>query len=221
MTLALFDLDNTLLNGDSDHAWGSFLVRKQLVDAEAFAAANERFYGQYKAGQLDIHEYNRFALRFLSEHDRDYLQALHQQFMQEDILPMIGQAARELVQSHRKQGHTLVIITATNHFVTAPIAAEFGIEHLLAINPKMANGRIVAEIDGVPSFREGKITRLQAWLAGRDETLAGSYFYSDSHNDLPLLEIVEHPVAVDPDPVLQDIATERGWAVISLHSSGH
>lgn len=216
MTLALFDLDNTLLQGDSDHAWGDFLIRKKLVDAEEYHKANERFYGQYKTGTLDIHEYNRFALRFLSQHDMAYLNELHAVFMQEAILPIIGDKSRQLVEQHRAQGHTLVIITATNRFVTEPIAKALGIENLLAINPKMADGRIIAEIDGVPTFREGKVTRLNAWLNDRSETLEGSYFYSDSHNDLPLLNLVDHPVVVDADTKLLAVAEENGWPSISL-----
>lgn len=217
MTLALFDLDNTLIQGDSDHSWGAFLVARQLVDADTYAQANEKFYEQYKAGQLDIHEYNRFALQFMSEHEPAYLTTLHQAFMQDIILPMISQKSRQLIQHHQQQGHTLVIITATNHFVTAPIAAELGIEHLLAINPVMDGDRITTAIEGVPTFREGKVIRLQAWLANRSETLTGSYFYSDSHNDLPLLEMVDNPVAVDPDPILKARAEQDGWSIISLY----
>ncbi|MEZ5535801.1 MAG: HAD family hydrolase [Thiolinea sp.] len=218
MTLALFDLDNTLIKGDSDHAWGEFLVRKELVDAEEYRRINDHFYGQYQQGTLDIREYNRFALKFLSENDMETLNALHRTFMQEVILPIIDDKARQLIDQHRQQGHTLVIITATNSFVTRPIAAELGIEHLLAIEPKIVNGHISRELEGEPTFREGKVIRLREWLAGREETLQGSYFYSDSHNDLPLLEIVDHPVAVDPDNSLKEIATQRGWPVISLRS---
>lgn len=217
MTLALFDLDNTLIQGDSDHSWGAFLIARQLVDTEEYAQANERFYAQYKAGTLDIHEYNRFALKFLSENEPNYLRELHQEFMQQSILPMISQKSRQLIRDHQQQGHTLVIITATNRFVTEPIAAELGIDHLLAINPVMDGERITTELDGVPTFREGKVTRLNAWLANRSETLTGSYFYSDSHNDLPLLEMVDNPIAVDPDPVLKARAEQQGWPIISLY----
>lgn len=218
MTLALFDLDNTLIKGDSDHAWGEFLVNKNLVDAEEYRLANDHFYGQYQQGTLDIREYNRFALKFLSENSMETLDALHRTFMQEVILPIIDDKARELVNQHRQQGHTLVIITATNSFVTRPIAAELGIDNLLAIEPRLVNGHISCELEGEPTFREGKVIRLQQWLADRAETLDDSYFYSDSLNDLPLLEIVAHPVAVDPDPVLRETAQQRGWPVISLRS---
>lgn len=218
MTLALFDLDNTLLQTDSDHAWGSFLARHQLVDADEHRRMNDYFYAQYKAGELDIHEYARFSQHFLSENELARLDELHQQFMQEDVLPNISSASRELVKHHQDEGHTLVVITATNRFVTAPIVRELGVEHLLAIEIKMENGRYTREIDGVPTFREGKVTRLHSWLENRSETLVGSYFYSDSHNDLPLLEIVDHPVVVDPDEKLRAVAEEKGWEVISLLS---
>ncbi len=218
MTLALFDLDHTLINGDSDHAWGNFLVKKELVNTEEYRQANDYFYGQYQKGTLDIHEYNRFALKFLSENTMETLNTLHRTFMQEDILPMISEKVRQLITSHKEQGHTLVIITATNSFVTRPIATELGIEHLLAIEPKLVNGHISRELEGTPTFREGKVTRLNEWLEGRDETLENSYFYSDSHNDLPLLNIVDHPVVVNPDPVLLEIANKQGWPILDLHS---
>nr|CAA6830522.1 MAG: Phosphoserine phosphatase (EC [uncultured Thiotrichaceae bacterium] len=218
MTLALFDLDHTLINGDSDHSWGEFLVNKELVDAEEYRIANDHFYDQYKDGTLDIREYNRFALKFLSENTMETLNTLHQTFMQERILPIISDKVRELIANHRNEGHTLVIVTATNSFVTRPIATELGIEHLLAIEPKIVDGHISRELEGVPTFREGKVTRLKQWLEDRDETLEGSYFYSDSHNDLPLLNIVDNPVAVNPDSTLLDIADKYGWPVIDLHS---
>lgn len=218
MTLALFDLDNTLLQNDSDHAWGTFLARHNLVDDTEHRRVNDYFYGQYQAGTLDIHEYAGFSQKFLSENEPARLDELHRQFMQEDILPNISAASRELVKHHQTQGHTLIVITATNSFVTAPIVRELGIEHLLAIEIKMENGRYTREIDGVPTFREGKVTRLHNWLENRSETLDGSYFYSDSHNDLPLLEIVDHPVVVDPDDKLRAVAKEKGWEIISLLS---
>ncbi len=218
MTLALFDLDNTLLKGDSDYQWGEFLVRKGLVDAQQHAETNKRFYGQYTNGSLNIHEYAAFTFKFLSAHSMEQLDQWRQEYMQEDIHKMIPDAARALVEQHRALGHTLVIITATNSFVTRPIATEFGIEHLLAVEPKIINGRYTQEIDGIPTFREGKIERLKQWLQGRSETLAGSYFYSDSHNDLPLLEIVDYPVAVDPDDTLRARAAAKAWPIISLRS---
>lgn len=216
MTLALFDLDNTLLSGDSDYEWGQFLVRKGLVDPDVYEAENQRFYGQYQQGTLDILEYSAFAFKPLSERSMEELAALHRDFMQESILPIVSDTARRLVDEHRQQGHILVVITATNSFVTRPIAAAFGIPNLLATEPKIVNGRYTCEVDGKPCFQHGKVSRLQDWLQNREETLAGSYFYSDSHNDLPLLEMVENPVTVDPDKTLRSVAQERGWPVISL-----
>lgn len=218
MTLALFDLDNTLLKGDSDYQWGEFLVRKGLVDGKHHAETNKRFYAQYTNGSLNIREYAAFTFQFLSQHSMEQLNQWRNEYMQEDIHKMIPDAARALVEKHRALGHTLVIITATNSFVTRPIAAEFGIEHLLAVEPKIVNGHYTTEIEGIPTFREGKIERLKEWLQGRAENLAGSYFYSDSHNDLPLLEIVDHPIAVDPDDTLRAKATANNWPIISLRS---
>ncbi|WP_020395817.1 HAD family hydrolase [Thiolinea disciformis] len=216
MTLALFDLDHTLLQGDSDHTWGRFLVRKGLVDQETYAQTNNDFYQQYSNGTLDIHEYAAFALHFISQTDRATLEQLHREYMASEILPMISQKARDLVEWHRSQGHTLVIITATNSFVTTPIAKELNIPNLLAIDIQMDGERYTRKIAGVPTFREGKVTRLNMWLADRHETLAGSYFYSDSHNDLPLMLQVDHPIAVDPDPKLKAYAEQQGWQIISL-----
>ena len=216
MTLALFDLDNTLLSGDSDYEWGQFLVSKGLVDSASYEAANQRFYEQYKQGVLDIHEFSAFSFKPLSERGMAELTALHREFMHSVIQPLMLPAAVELVAQHRDQGHTLMIITATNSFITRPIAEAFGIPHLLATEPQIIDGRYTQIIDGTPCFQGGKVTRLQAWLQGSDETLAGSYFYSDSRNDLPLLEMVDNPVAVDPDPTLQSIAQQRGWSVMSL-----
>lgn len=218
MALALFDLDNTLLTGDSDYQWGEFLVKNGLVDAEQYAAANSEFYRQYITGTLNIHEYAAFTFRFLSAHDMESLQQWRSEYMQTEILQRISPSARAIVEKHRAQGDTLVIITATNSFVTRPIADEFGIETLLAVEPKMVDGRYTTEIDGIPTFQHGKVERLQQWLSDRNETMDGSYFYSDSHNDLPLLLQVTNPVAVDPDEKLRAIAEEKGWPIISLRS---
>lgn len=216
MTLALFDLDNTLLSGDSDYEWGQFLVRKGLVDPVAYETENQRFYGQYRAGTLDIFEYSAFSFKPLSERSMEELTTLHQQFMDEVIRPILPEKSQQLVAQHRAQGHTLVIITATNSFITRPIAHAFGITHLLATEPKIINGRYTREVEGTPCFQHGKVIRLQQWLENRTETLAGSYFYSDSHNDLPLLEMVDNPVAVDPDDTLRAVAEQRGWRIMSL-----
>ena len=219
MQLACFDLDNTLLGTDSDHQWGQFLIEAGVLDRDTHEAANQAFYDDYREGRLDIDDFLRFQLRALAEHPRRQLDAWHAEFMRVKILPNIGRAARKLVEQHREAGHTLVIITATNAFVTAPIAREFGIAHLIATIPEEVDGRYTGHYSGVPSFREGKVTRLEAWLASQGESLDGlaeSWFYSDSHNDLPLLERVTHAVAVDPDDTLRQVAHQRRWPVISL-----
>jgi HAD superfamily hydrolase (TIGR01490 family) len=217
MNLALFDLDNTLLAGDSDFEWAQFLIDRGVLDREVYEARNQAFYDQYKAGTLDIHEFLDFQLKPLSRHPRPVLDAWHAVYMQERILPMIRDSARALVDQHR--GEVRVIITATNSFVTAPIARAFGIEHLIATEPEVRDGAFTGGVSGTPCFREGKVERLEAWLAERGESLKSivkSTFYSDSHNDLPLLEQVGHPVAVDPDAALRAHAGVRGWPVISL-----
>ncbi len=216
MTLALFDLDNTLLSGDSDYGWGCFLVEKNIVDRDSYDAANQQFYEQYKQGTLDIHEYCAFAFRPLSELPMEKLRELHREFMAEVIRPMMSDKARELVRKHKEMGHTLVVITATNSFITRPIVQAFGIDNLLATEPLIQDGRYTTRIDGIPCFQEGKVERLRQWLARSGESLAGSYFYSDSINDLPLMEQVEHVIAVDPDARLAAVARERGWKIISL-----
>lgn len=216
MALAIFDLDNTLLNGDSDYLWGVFLSETGAVDREHYEAENLRFFQQYEAGELDIHEFLRFSLRPLSENETEQLERWRNTFLQQKIVPIITPAARELVERHRRAGDTLMIITATNAFVTAPIAEMLGIDHLIATQPQMRNGRYTGEVEGTPSFREGKVERLQTWLDERAESLQGSSFYSDSHNDIPLLELVENPVAVDPDEKLLLRARKMGWPVISL-----
>jgi HAD superfamily hydrolase (TIGR01490 family) len=216
MPLAIFDLDNTLLSGDSDYLWGQFLGELGVVDPDSYERENERFYADYRAGRLDIMAFLRFSLAPLAAHPREQLDAWHQAFMTAKIEPLIGTAALALVEQHRQAGDTLLIITATNAFVTAPIAQRFGITNLIATEPEEADGRFTGQVAGTPSFRDGKVARLEAWLAERDGTLDGSWFYSDSHNDLPLLERVSHPVAVDPDPALAQHAAEHGWPVISL-----
>ncbi|RBP29144.1 HAD superfamily hydrolase (TIGR01490 family) [Marinobacter pelagius] len=216
MTLALFDLDNTLLAGDSDHAWGEFLVEEGLVDAEEYRKANDRFYEEYLNGELDIFHYLRFALQPLARHDMDELLAWREAFLEKKVRPMMQEKARELLDRHRQQGHTLMIITATNRFVTEPIAELLEVEHLIATEPELVNGRYTGEVAGVPSFQDGKVTRLNDWLDHHKRTLEGAWFYSDSHNDVPLLKQVENPVAVDPDPRLEALAKESGWPVISL-----
>lgn len=216
MTLAIFDLDNTLIGGDSDYLWGCFVCEQGLVDGDEFAARNEQFYADYQAGKLDIRAYLRFALSPLVGQAPETLAAWHRKFMATKIEPIMLPKAAALIESHRKRGHELLIVTATNHFITRPIADTLGIAELLACEAEMVDGRYTGEPAGVPSYHEGKVTRLRAWLADRDTTLDGAYFYSDSHNDLPLLKLVDHPVAVDPDPTLLAHAEAAGWPVISL-----
>ena len=216
MTLALFDLDNTLLSGDSDYEWGNFLVRKKLVDEQYYAYANQKFYADYQAGKLDIVEFSAFSFEPLTRFSMPQLAQLHQEFMHEVILPLITQTARDLVAYHQAQHHTVAIITATNQFITAPIAAEFSISHLIATQVKMVAGHYTTEIEGIPCFKEGKVERLAAWIQENNQHLAGSYFYSDSHNDLPLMHQVDTAIAVDPDEKLRKIALLEGWKIISL-----
>jgi HAD superfamily hydrolase (TIGR01490 family) len=219
MNLTLFDLDNTLLDGDSDYFWAQFLIEEGVLDGENYEKMNDAFYASYKAGTLNIHEFLMFQLRPLSQYPRAQLDAWHAQFMRRKILPIIGAKARKLVDDHLAAGDLCAIITATNSFVTAPIARELKIPHLIATEPEIVDGAFTGGVEGTPSFREGKIVRLDAWLRERGKPLESferSYFYSDSLNDLPLLERVSHPVAVDPDDTLRRVAKERGWPVISL-----
>jgi len=217
--LALFDLDNTLLSGDSDYEWGQFLIDEGVLDREAYERQNAEYYDQYKAGTLDIHEFLAFALRPLAQHTPEDLARWHADFMARRILPMIGVPARALVRGHLDAGDTCAIVTATNSFVTRPIAQALGIPHLVATEPESVAGRFTGRPAGIPCFREGKIARVDMWLAGLGRRLgdfAESAFYSDSHNDLPLLERVTTPVAVDPDDSLRAEATRRAWPIISL-----
>jgi HAD superfamily hydrolase (TIGR01490 family) len=218
MNIALFDLDNTLLAGDSEFEWAQFLIEQGVLDREVYEAQNQAFYDQYKAGTLDIHEFLDFQLKPLSRHPRAVLDQWHAEYMKKKIHPMLRDTARALVDKHK--GDVRVVVTATNSFVTAPIARLFGIEHLIATEPEQRNGEFTGGVSGLPCFKEGKPRRLQAWLAARGETLQSfeqSWFYSDSHNDLPLLEQVSHPVVVDPDDKLLTHAVAAGWPVMSLN----
>lgn len=217
MSLALFDLDHTLLRGDSDHAWGEFLAEQGAVDPALFRAENERYYAAYVAGTLDIYEFlEQHQLKPLARYDRATLDRWHEGFMREKIAPLITDSARELVEHHRSRGDTLIVITSTNRFITEPIAREFGIPHLIATEPEERDGRFTGKVAGVPSYREGKVTRLREWMQAHDRTLDDSWFYSDSHNDLPLLRLVTHPVAVNPDAELARHAESHGWQVLRL-----
>lgn len=219
MSLAIFDLDNTLIAGDSDFLWGQFLVDLGIVDRAEYEEANRQFYEDYKNGSLDMASYLEFALRPLAANDTRLLAAWRSRFMEECIAPLFLEAAKQLIEHHRSAGDTLLVITATNRFVTEPIVALYGIEHLLATTPEMVNGRFTGRVEGIPCFQEGKVRRLEEWLQLTGETLDGSWFYSDSHNDLPLLQKVDHPVVVDPDQVLKAFAENVGWPMISLRDA--
>lgn len=219
MKLAIFDLDNTLLAGDSDYLWGRFLVERGIVDAHHYQRENERFYGEYKKGTLDIYEYQRFSLAPLVGQDKVILDQWHHEFMEEKIKPIITDESRTLLETHRAQGDYLLIITATNRFITAPIAKELGVDDLLATDPELKEGYYTGSLIGTPCFQNGKVVRLEQWLVETGFNLAGASFYSDSHNDLPLLERVERPVAVDPDSTLENHARARGWPIISLRGA--
>ena len=216
MRLALFDLDNTLLGGDSDHAWGDYLCARGILDANTYKARNDEFYQDYLAGRLDLNEYLNFTLEILAATDVAQLDEWHRDFMRDCIEPIMLPKAAALLQQHRDAGDKLVIITATNRFVTGPIAERLGVETLLATEVEMVDGRYTGRSYDVPCFKEGKVTRLNRWLEENGYDLHDSYFYSDSMNDLPLLEQVTHPVVVDPDPRLHEEAKRRGWKEISL-----
>lgn len=216
MALAIFDLDNTLLGGDSDHAWGEFLVQKGIVDAVVYRDANDRFFREYQSGGLDIHAYLAFALEPLTRYSVGELQTLHTEFMQTMIAPLRLAKADALLAEHRVRGDFLLIITATNAFITRPIGESLGVDALLATEPELRNGRYTGKIVGTACFREGKVACLHEWLQQHAYDLNEASFYSDSQNDLPLLNMVGKPVAVDPDGTLRAVASERGWPIISL-----
>ncbi len=216
MALAIFDLDNTLLDGDSDYLWGCFLVEHGIVDGVQYQQENQRFYDQYLEGCLDIYEFLRFQLKPLAAHRRSQLERWREQYLQEKIDPIMLPKARELIDKHRTQGDDLLIITATNRFITEPIARRYGIDQLLATEPEIADGEYTGRVVDTPCFQHGKVERLHAWLQNNQMDLRDSWFYSDSHNDLPLLGKVDHPVAVDPDDMLRSHADRKGWPIISL-----
>jgi HAD superfamily hydrolase (TIGR01490 family) len=219
MHLALFDLDNTLLPIDSDYEWSRFLARLGVLDGDEYERENNRFYEQYKAGSLDIAEFLQFQLAPLAAHPRDTLDRWHARFMAEVVMPTITDQARELVDRHRERGDLIALVTATNAFVTAPIARAFGIDHLVATTLEEADGQFTGRPKGTPSFREGKIVRTHEWLGSIGQRFDGferSWFYSDSRNDIALLEQVTDPVATNPDPILHATAITRGWPVLRL-----
>ena len=216
MALALFDLDNTLLDGDSDYLWGCFLAEHGIVDAETYESENQRFYDQYLEGSLDIHEFLRFQLKPLATHKRAQLEKWREQYLVEKIDPILLPRAEALLEKHRAQGDQLLIITATNRFITEPIARRYGVDQLLATEPEIVGGEYTGAVSGTPCFQHGKVEQLHSWLEKQSQTLEGSWFYSDSHNDLPLLEQVDHPVVVDPDDSLKAHAQALGWPIVSL-----
>ena len=214
--LAIFDLDNTLLGGDSDHAWGEFLISEGLVDAEDHKRENDRFYSDYCAGQLDIDAYLRFALKAIAGRSREEVSKLHEVFMRDTIAPMRLPKAEQLLAQHRNQGHYLLVITATADVISAPIATALGVDDVLASNAELVDGKYTGAPTGQPCFQHGKVLRLEQWLDNHHYPLEDAFFYSDSHNDLPLLEAVGQPVAVDADDKLVEHARQRGWPCISL-----
>jgi HAD superfamily hydrolase (TIGR01490 family) len=216
LKLAIFDLDNTLLGGDSDYLWGQFMCKHGIVERAVFEQENRKFYQQYQDGSLDIHAFLAFQLRPLAQYDTAFLSAQHAEYLRDTIRPIMLPKAHALLQEHRAMGHTLLIMTSTNRFITAPIATAFGVENLLATDPEFIDGRFTGRVEGVPCFREGKVTRLEDWLKRNGLDMRESWFYSDSHNDLPLLEKVTHPVAVDPDETLARHARASRWPIISL-----
>lgn len=216
MALALFDLDNTLLAGDSDYLWGEFLCDHGIVDRDTYEQKNLHFYELYKQGKLDIHEFQAFSQQPLVVNDTRKMLDLREGFVEEKIRPIMSPASFELIDKHRHQGDTLVVITATNSFVTSPIVEAFGIQHLLATEPEVIDGKYTGKIDGIPCFQHGKVERLNLWMKQHNMSMQGSWFYSDSHNDLPLLKEVDYPVAVDADEKLLEYAEAHDWPVISL-----
>jgi HAD superfamily hydrolase (TIGR01490 family) len=219
LNLALFDLDNTILAGDSDYNWSRFLIQEGYLDGAIHAEKNEKFYADYKAGTLDIYAFVEFQFKPLARNPRSVLNQLLKKYVEEVIKPMITEKAYDLVRKHHEEGDLLIVITATNSFITKPIAALFGIENLIGTDPEEKEGEFTGKVSGLPSFKEGKVTRLEAWLKNKNLSLADfkkSYFYSDSHNDLPLMQKVTHPVAVDSDDILTEYANAKGWPKISL-----
>ncbi|HEC72849.1 MAG TPA: HAD family hydrolase [Methylophaga aminisulfidivorans] len=216
MALAIFDLDNTLLHGDSDFLWGRYLCENNIVDENTYRSANEHYLAQYEQGNLDIFEFLEFVFTPLANHSFAQLQRWRAAYIDEKIKPIILPAGIDLIEKHRAKGDTLLIITATNSFLTSPIAELLNIENLIGTEPEMLNGEFTGKVSGTPSFQKGKIERLNDWLRGRDISMKNSIFYSDSHNDIPLLELVDTAVAVDPDAKLEAVAKQKGWKILSL-----
>ena len=215
MSLAIFDLDNTLIGGDSDFLWGEFIGEEGIVDANAYRKKNEYFYQQYDLGTLDIYAWLEFCLEPLTRYSMTELQELHHRFMIQKIEPILLDKAQNCINRHKERGDTVLVITASTSFVTAPIVKKYGINQMLATEPEIKAGRYTGGVSGMPCFQSGKIDKLMPWLQKNKETLTGSTFYSDSHNDLPLLELVDNPVAVNADKILTQIAEKKGWKVLN------
>jgi HAD superfamily hydrolase (TIGR01490 family) len=216
MNLAIFDLDHTLLTGDSDFLWGQFLCEQGIVDADHYAAQNQAFYAAYQAGTLDIHAFCAFSFKPLTEHPRAQLEAWRGAFVRDKILPVIAAEAPGLVAAHRAAGDFTLIMTATNRFITEPVAAHLGVDALIATDPEEVAGRFTGRVAGTPNFQNGKVIRLAEWRRAQSQNFDHVTFYSDSHNDLPLLETADVAVAIDPDPVLAETARARSWPIRSL-----
>jgi len=218
VALAIFDLDNTLIAGDSDHAWGDFLVEQNIVNKDEYQQANDKFLKDYQSGQLNIFEYLDFALKPLAENKLEDLIKLRNTFFEQKIAPILLPKGFDLLEMHRQKGDFLLIITATNRFVTELIADALQVDDLIATEPERNKSGFTGKVEGTPSFKEGKIKRLNHWLESQPHSLEGAYFYSDSHNDLPLLELVQHPVAVDPDDILRQVSASKQWPIMSLRN---
>ncbi|MEX2365283.1 MAG: HAD family hydrolase [Pseudohongiellaceae bacterium] len=216
MTLTIFDLDETLISTDSDHSWGEYVADKGLVNPEEHRQKNEAFFADYKRGALDIDAYMQFSCSVLAQYAMEELECWRNEFFEQRIRPTILPKALALIGRHRARGDTLVVVTATIEFITAPIADALGIPNLIAPIPEIRSGRYTGKVVGIPSYREGKVVRIRQWLKDTGQSLEGSYCYSDSRNDLPMLELADFPHAVDPDPILKDIALARRWPIISL-----
>ena len=216
MSLAIFDLDNTLIGGDSDYLWGEFLCDEGIIsDRQSFEKKNDYFYQQYELGLLDIYAWAEFSFEILSHYSINELEAFHHKFMAQKIEPIFLEKAQDCINSHKENGDTVLVITASNTFVTAPIVKRYGINHLIATEPEIVSGRYTGKVSGIPCFKSGKIENLMPWLERNGESLKDSTFYSDSHNDLPLLELVDNPVAVNADKILTKIAEKKGWKVFN------
>ena len=216
MSLAIFDLDNTLIGGDSDYLWGEYLCDEGIIsDRQSFKKKNDYFYQQYELGSLDIYAWAEFSFEILSHYSINELEAFHLKFMAQKIEPIFLEKAQDCINSHKENGDTVVVITASNTFVTAPIVKRYGINHLIATEPEIVSGRYTGKVSGIPCFKSGKIENLMPWLERNGESLKDSTFYSDSHNDLPLLELVDNPVAVNADKILTQIAEKKGWKVLN------